>query len=142
MENMKKQRIAFLPEIDDIELKLENTVNDKLKDILPGRLYRIGKPSNKYYEHLYPILEPGKLTLDDLEEFRTIEGTLIVVNSIIHMSKGNRIGVLRRYDELRFLGKFEKIFAIVDKSIEKCELVAIDIETQRNIEVSALRDKH
>ncbi len=137
---MKRQRVVLFQGEERKDEKIDDSVNINLKDIIPGKVYRIGKPSNRYYEYIHPVLEPGNLMVDDFEEFRIIEGALIVVTSILHMNKGNRIAVLRGYHELPFLGRGERIFAHIDKSVEKLELIALDIETQQSIELSTLKN--
>ena len=56
------------------------------------------------------------------------------------MTDGNRIAVLRQYQEEPFLNKYERIFAFVDMSVTRREIIPLDLETKLILE-SAVKIK-
>ncbi len=132
---MKKERIILFPGHKESSAKKMHP--DTLLHITPGKAYRIGKPSNRYYEHLHPTLEPGRMTVKDFEDFRIIKDMIVIVSSILRMTNGARIAVLRRYDDTCFMNKIKKIFLTVDMGLASGELIALDLETERMLGLNA-----
>lgn len=132
---MKKERIVLFPGHEASSLEKRNTNKEELHDIAPGKAYRIGKPSNRYYEHIHPTLEPGQMTVSDFEGFRRIKGTIVIVTSILRMKNGDRIAVLRTYDDTFFMDEIKKIFAFIKMSLAREELIALDLEAQRMLQL-------
>ncbi len=86
-----------------------------LTDVAVGKTYRIGKPSNRYFEHIQPFLEPSAMSVENLEDFKAIQGLAVRVVSILSMVGGNRIAILWKYDGPAFMKTANKVFANIDK---------------------------
>lgn len=137
MSTKKKKWAAKLSENENLiswglDTQMEETV---LTNVVVGKMYRIGRPSNRYYEHIHPFLDPGKMTIEHLENFKVIHGFVVRVVSILSMVGGNRIAVLRKHDGTTFTGTVNKIFADIDKSVHNKELMSLDLETERELEL-------
>lgn len=132
---MKKERVILFPGNENVIGEQSSNYEILVKDFWPGKTYRIGKPSNKYYQYVHPVIEPGSMSVNDFENFKIIEGMVITVTSILRMSGGNSIAVLRSYDHRPIIGKFEKIFTHFDMGITSREIIPLDLATKRNLEL-------
>ncbi|MET6989741.1 hypothetical protein [Sediminicola arcticus] len=121
---MKKKRVILFPENETISLEKEHKCQNELLEIQPGKIYRIGQPSNRYFEYIHPVIEPRQMSVKEFDDFKQIEGMVITVISILSMADGNRIAILRNYDNTPFIGAIEQIFANVDMSITSGEIMA------------------
>lgn len=68
------------------------------------------------------------MSVNNFEDFKIIEGMVITVTSILRISGGNRILLLRSYDHRLIFGKVEKIFAHVDMGITSWEIIPLNLE--------------
>ena len=109
-----------------------------LTDVVVGKTYRIGRPSNRYYEHIHPFLDPGAMSVENLEDFKAIPGLVVRVVSILSMVGGNRIAILWKYDGTAFMKTANRVFADIDKSILSKELISLDLETVRELEAGII----
>lgn len=110
---MKKRPIIYFPEDPEIEAKEVARV---------GRVLRIGKPSRRYYEHIYHSLNHGTHRLKDLQQLLKIEGLTVKIISILRMKTGDRIAVLHRRDGKDFVSDIKKLFTNIDKALDSKEL--------------------
>jgi hypothetical protein len=117
----------------------DNDRGDYLKDekyqiridkLLPGHVYKIGKPSGLYYQYIYPDSSTQKQSF----EFEELNGMLVKVLSIINLSGGKVIAALVEHKDVFILNKFEKIFARVDMAISNLEILPLDLEMQKILE--------
>jgi len=132
---MKKERTLLFPEIESFTVVASKEKRQiQLTDFLPGRIYRIGQPSTKYYQHLRPFIVPQELSEREQDDFKKIRSLIVRVASIISLENGERIAVLRHYEDKLFLDKFEKIFAHVEMSTTSLEIIPLDLETKRTLE--------
>jgi hypothetical protein len=127
---MKKKRVILFPGSEDTSVLKENNITKPLKEIRAGKIYKIGQPSNRYYQYIHPIIDPKTLNIQNLEDFKKIENIIVRVISILRMSNGSSIAVLKHYKDQKVIGNIEKIFADVDMSIKSKELVNLDSDTQ------------
>lgn len=110
---MKKEPIIYFP----------NTVEErKNKKASVGQILRIGKPSKRHYEYLYHSLNYNSHTIEELQKLLKLEGLKVKIVSILKMSNGSEIAVLRKKDERPFLNDIEKIFSDLNKGLETKEL--------------------
>jgi hypothetical protein len=123
---MKKERVILFPENKNIGLENDHNCINALQEIRIGQNYSIGQPSNRYYEYIHPVIDPGKMSVNEFEDFRIIEGKPIIVMSILVMADGKRIAVLRNYENKPFVGKIEQIFARIDMSITSREIITTE----------------
>lgn len=135
---MKKERIILFLGYENVIGEQSGKYEILVKDFWPGKTYRIGKPSNGYYQYIHPVIEPSSMSVNDFEDFRIIEGMVITVTSILRMSGGNSIAVLRRYDDIPFIGKVENIFAHVDMGIISREIIPLNLEKKRDLELAVI----
>jgi len=134
---MKKKRVVLFPGSEGTSVPTDNNIPKPLQEIQVGKVYKIGQPSNRYYQYIHPVLEPSTLSLKDLEDFKKIEDLIVLVISILRMSSGNRIAVLRNYKGEIFPGNIQKIFAHVDMSIKNKEIVKLDLDTKLSLDTNA-----
>ena len=131
---MKKERPILFPVKQSINVVSIGKDQISLNDLSLGEIYRIGKPSDRYYESIYPVIDPDSLNAQEFEEFSAIQGFLIKVTSILRMLNGKRIAVLRHHQDEPFLNKFGKIYAHVDLGITTREIIPLDLETKLALE--------
>lgn len=110
---MKKEPIIYFPQ--DPETVVTDTV-------AVGRLLRIGKPSKRYYEHIYHSLNYNTHRLQDLQHLLKVEGLTVRIVSILSMRSGDSIAVLHRKDGKDFLTDIKKLFTHIDKALAAKEL--------------------
>lgn len=110
---MKKEPIIYFPQDPEIPMKREAQV---------GRLLRIGKPSKRYYEHIYHSMNHNAHRLEDLQRLLKVEGFTVRIISILRMRTGDKIAVLHRKDGKDFLTDIKKLFANIDKALDTNEL--------------------
>lgn len=84
---------------------------------------KIGKPSNRYYQYIYPSLNFNEHSLDNLNELLDIEGTEVYVRSILKMKNGESYAVLSKSGDVCFTGARVHIYAEIKKSYESLELI-------------------
>jgi len=131
---MKKERTLLFPEIESFTVASKDEYQIQLTDFLPGKIYRIGRPSTKYYQHIRPFIVPEEFSERESDDFKKILGLIVKVTSIISLVNGKRIAVLRHYEDKLLLDKFEKIFAHVQMSTISLEIIHLDLETKRTLE--------
>ena len=110
---MKKEPIIYFPQI---------TETPQEKEVLVGEVLRLGKPSKRYYEHVYHALNNNSLRVKELQELLKLEGLSVKIISILRMRSGDSIAVLHRKDGKEFSANIEKLFASVDKALDTKEL--------------------
>jgi len=137
---MKKKRIELFPEMKNFNFLADDEYELRLEEFSPGKVYRIGKPSDAYYKFISSFIVPDKANLKVPSNFNKIEGLIVRVISMLQMASGNVIAVLRRYDDELFLKKFEKVFLQVEMGIASKEIVPLDLETKHILE-SDVSDK-
>lgn len=98
-------------------------VDTKWQDIRPDHKLKIGRPSNRYYQYIYPSLNFKDHSLDNLKELLEIEGTEVYVRSILKMTNGESYAVLSRSGDAFFNGDKSRIYAEIQKSYESFELI-------------------
>ena len=110
---MKKEPIIYFPQ----------DVKPSEKRLLAvGSFAQIGKPSSRYYEHIYHSLNHNAHQLSDLQALLKLEGITVKVTSILKMKTGDKIAVLHKKEGGNFLANIEKLFANLDKALETKEL--------------------
>lgn len=90
---MKKARPVMYPEFVGGE-NMTTEVNSSWKDIKPGDKLKLGKPSNRYYQYIFPSLKFKEHNLNELNELVKMEGAQMYVRSILKMKNGDNYGVL------------------------------------------------
>ncbi|QLG45667.1 hypothetical protein [Costertonia aggregata] len=119
---MKKERPILFPEF-------ENSVSgDKIKeeenhDIRPGHRFKIGKPSNRYFQYIHTSLNFNEHNIKGLKDMLGLQGLEVMVTSILMMTNGVSYAVLMRNDKKQFLDNTLKIYAETEKSLRTKELI-------------------
>lgn len=131
---MKKERLILFPGNEGINASFGKEHEIHLKDLLPGNSYRIGKPSNMYYQYIYPAIVPDELNGEEFDDFKSIQGFIVKITSIIQMANGKRIVAMRESRDKLFLNRFEKIFAQVDMAIASREIISLNLGAERTLE--------
>lgn len=121
-QNMKKRRPVLFPEFIGNE-NISDKVDLRWQDIRPNQKLKIGRPSNRYYQYIYPSLSFKEHSLDNLKELLDIEGTEVYVRSILKMKNGESYAVLLRAGDVCFTGAKAHIYAEIKKSCESLELI-------------------
>lgn len=119
---MKKSRPVLFPEF----IGRENmAVKEDLgwQDIRPGFKLKIGKPSNRYYQYIYPSLRFKEHSLDHLKELLQFEGIEVYVRSILKMKGGESYAVLRRPEDQSFTKDITTVYAEIMKSHTANEII-------------------
>ncbi|RKN83181.1 hypothetical protein [Ulvibacterium marinum] len=119
---MKKEIILPFPEYDKND-RIRTNVDSEEIPIRPGMLFKLGRPSNLYYEFIYASLHFDRHKLSDLKELLKFRGTEVQVVSILKMKDGSTIAALSRTDDKAFSESIAKLFADVSKSIRARELL-------------------
>ncbi|WP_425234760.1 hypothetical protein [Ulvibacterium sp.] len=119
---MKKEIILPFPEYDKNDRTRTTTDNEEIP-IRPGMLFKLGRPSNLYYEFIYASLHFDRHKLSDLKELLQFRGTEVQVVSILKMKDGSTIAALSRTDDKAFSENTTKLFADISKSIKAKELL-------------------
>ena len=135
---MKKERIILFPENESGKEEGSAIYINSIRNFRTGKSYRIGQPSSKNYQYIHPVIETRGMSVNDFEDFRIIEGMIITVTSILRMVNGSRIAVLRNFHDKPFLKNYEKVFAHIDMSISTHEIIPLDIETERALELAVI----
>jgi hypothetical protein len=110
---MKKEPIVYFPE----------GVGNPTKPLARvGQILRLGKPSMRYYEHVYHSLNHSDHSLRNLQELVNLEGLTVKIISILKMRSGDSVAVIHRKDGKKFSTNIEKLFTHIDKALETKEL--------------------
>ncbi|WP_299530904.1 hypothetical protein [Ulvibacterium sp.] len=119
---MKKEVILPFPKFDE---RNERNPKANMEEIpvRPGMLFRIGRPSNLYYEFVYASLHFDRHKLSDLKKLLQFQGIEVQVVSILKMKDGSTIASLSRTDGKTFSETVTKLFADISKSIRAKELL-------------------
>ena len=128
---MKKKRPVLFPENETINVLPNKRVENLLKELCLGHLYRIALPSTLHYQYISPMVNPKEMTIGELENFNAIKGMLVKVSSIIQMVNGSKIAVLRQYQDKLILNRYDKVFALFDMSAISGEIIQLDLETRQ-----------
>lgn len=119
---MKKTRPVLFPEF----IGRENmaVVEDlKWQDIRPDAKLKIGRPSNRYYQYIYPSLNFKEHSLENLKELLDFEGMEVYVRSILQMKGGESYAVLRRSGDEVFTKDISTVYAEIKKSYTANEII-------------------
>jgi len=127
---MEKERIVYFSEHENSTKGFGKVDKIELSLFSPGKIYRMGIPSDVHYRHIYPNIDCNILDTTEMEHLNLIQGSIITVTSIIRMVNGKRIAVLRHFEERPFLDRFDKIFADVDMAVASREIIPVDLETE------------
>ncbi|WP_422083221.1 hypothetical protein [Ulvibacterium sp.] len=119
---MKKEVILPFPKFDERN-EHRTKANTEEIPIRPGMLFRVGRPSNLYYEFIYASLYFDRHKLSDLKKLLKFQGTEVQVVSILKMKDGSTIAALSRSDGKAFSETVTKLFADISKSIKAKELL-------------------
>ncbi len=119
---MKKTRPVLFPEFMGNENMVAD-VNMNWQNIRPDCKLKIGKPSNRYYQYIYPSLNFEQHSLNNLNDLLDLEGLEVYVRSILQMKNGESYAVLRTLGEELFPGNLESIYAEVEKSYLAYEIL-------------------
>lgn len=119
---MKKEIILPFPEYDKNNRIRTKTDSEEIL-IRPGMLFKLGRPSNLYYEFIYASLHFDRHRLSDLKKLLKFRGMQVQVVSILKMKDGSTIAALSRTDGKAFSENITKLFADISKSIKTKELL-------------------
>jgi len=119
---MKKSRPVLFPEFIGSE-NMTTEVDDRWKDIRPDCKLKIGKPSNRYYQYIFPSLNFKQHSLENLNELLELEGVEVCVRSVLKMKNGESYAVLRKTEEGVFPGNLDTIYAEIEKSFVAHEIL-------------------
>lgn len=121
---MKKTRPVLFPEfIASENMAVEEDL--RWQDIRPDVTLRIGKPSNRYYQYIYPSLNFKEHSLENLKELLDFEGMEVYVRSILQMKGGESYAVLRRSGDQIFTEDITTVYAEIKKSYGANEIVQL-----------------
>lgn len=121
---MKKTRPVLFPEfIGSENMAVEEDL--RWQDIRPDVTLRIGKPSNRYYQYIYPSLNFKEHSLENLKELLDFEGMEVYVRSILQMKGGESYAVLRRSGDQIFTEDITTVYAEIKKSYGANEIVQL-----------------
>ncbi|MFS4468710.1 hypothetical protein [Maribacter sp. 2210JD10-5] len=120
----KRERPIPFPEYDSTENNID-VQGLQWEDIRPGQRLKLGKPSNRYFEYIYPSLNFSEHRVYSLKELSQFEGTEVLVTSILKMKNGTYYAVLDRMDGTPFSKRIARIYAELEKSFLKNELTVI-----------------
>jgi hypothetical protein len=121
---MKKSRPVLFPEFIGNE-NMSSTVDVRWQDIRPSHKLTIGRPSNRYYEYIYPSLNFKEHSLDNLRELLGFEGIEVYVRSVLKMKNGESYAVLAREGDVPFAKDVVHIYAEIKKSHGSFELLNV-----------------
>ncbi|MFD0798964.1 hypothetical protein ACFQZJ_15940 [Maribacter chungangensis] len=119
---MKKSRPVLFPEFIGNE-NMSSKVDVRWQDIRPEHKLKIGKPSNRYYQYIYPSLNFEDHSLDNLNGLLDYEGFEVYVRSILKMKNGESYAVLARQGDVLFSQDMVHIYAEIQKAHESFELL-------------------
>jgi|GEM_PF-1697715 len=119
---MKKEIILPFPGYEKNAKLSSKAAVDEIS-IRPGMSFRLGKPSNLYYEFIYASLHFERHTLADLKKMLKFRGLEVQAVSILKMKDGSKIASLSRSDGKAFSETMVRIFADVTKSLKSRELL-------------------
>lgn len=120
---MKKSRPVLFPEFSGNENMTSKVDDVKWQDIRPDHKLKIGSPSNRYYQYIYPSLKFKEHSLDNLRELLDVEGMDVCVRSILKMKNGESFAVLRREGDIPFYKDLLLIYAEIKNSFGTFELL-------------------
>lgn len=95
------------------------------QDIRPDFKLKIGRPSNRYYQYIYPSLNFKEHSLENLKELLDFEGMEVYVRSILQMKGGKSYAVLRRPGDETFAEDITTVYAEIKKSYTSNEIVQL-----------------
>lgn len=130
---MKKERPVLFPEFENNIALTSEKLKISLNDLTLGYIYKIGKPSSLHYQHIYPAINSEEMNINELEDFSTIQGSIVKVTSILQMASGTKIAVLMPYKAELLLNEYQKIFAHIKNSVISDEIIALDLETRQTL---------
>lgn len=119
---MKKSRPVLFPEFIGRE-NMAVEENFRWQDIRPGFKLKIGKPSNRYYEYIYPSLNFKEHSLNNLKELLQFEGIEVYVRSVLKMKGGESFAVLTREEDQVFTKEITTVYAEIKKSYTANEII-------------------
>ncbi len=119
---MKKSRPVLFPEFIGNE-NMTSKVDFRWQDIRPDYKLKIGRPSNRYYEYIYPSLNFKEHSLDNLRALLDFEGIEVYVRSVLKMKNGESYAVLAREGDVPFAKDMVHIYAEIKKSHSSFELL-------------------
>lgn len=119
---MKKSRPVLFPEFIGNE-NMTSKVDFRWQDIRPDYKLKIGRPSNRYYEYIYPSLIFKEHSLDNLRALLDFEGIEVYVRSVLKMKNGESYAVLAREGDVPFAKDMVHIYAEIKKSHSSFELL-------------------
>lgn len=127
---MKKERPVLFPEFENSNELPSEQLRNSLNDLALGHVYKIGEPSSLHYQHIYPAINSEEMNISELEDFNTIQGSIVKVTSILQMANDNKIAVLMPYKAELLLNEYQKIFAHIENSVSSDEIISLDLETK------------
>ena len=130
---MKKERPVLFPEFENSIALTSEKLKISLNDLTLGHSYKIGKPSSLHYQHVYPTINSEEMSINEHEDFSTIQGSIVKVTSILQMANGTKIAVLMPYKAELLLNEYQKIFAHIENSVISDEIIALDLETRQTL---------
>lgn len=95
------------------------------QDIRPDFKLKIGRPSNRYYQYIYPSLNFKEHSLENLKGLLDFEGMEVYVRSILQMKGGESYAVLRRLGDQTFAEDITTVYAEIKKSYNAHEIVQL-----------------
>jgi len=119
---MKKSRPVLFPEFMGNE-NIDEEVTMNWRSIRPDCKLKIGKPSNRYYQYIYPSLNFKEHSLNNLNDLLDLEGMEVYVRSILQMKNGESYAVLTVAGDAIFPGDLATIYAEVEKSYTANEIL-------------------
>lgn len=119
---MKKSRPVLFPEFIGNE-NISDKVGMKWQDIRPDHQLKMGRPSNRFYQYIYPSLNFKEHSLENLKDLLDFEGMKVYVRSILKMKNGESYAVLSRIGDVCFSEDRVHIYAEIKKSYESLELI-------------------
>jgi hypothetical protein len=119
---MKKSRPVLFPEFIGNE-NISDNVSMRWRDIRPNHQLKMGRPSNRFYQYIYPSLNFKEHSLDNLKDLLDFEGMEVYVRSILKMKNGESYAVLSRIGDESFSEDRVHIYAEIKKSYESLELI-------------------
>ncbi len=121
---MKKSRPVLFPEFIGFE-DMATKVDINWQDIRPNHKLKIGRPSNRYYQYLYPSLNFKEHSLDNFNELLEFEGVEVYVRSVLKMKNGEFFAVLVRTGNTSFSENIVNIYAELKNSYSLNELLEL-----------------
>lgn len=89
-----------------------------------GTTFRIGRPSNRYYQYLFVSLDFLNQKLDDLSKLLGLEGTPVQVTGKISLKDGNSFVIVQKEDGTPFFDNELRLFVEGEKALDCHELIS------------------